>query len=132
MSGRLDYVEQISWILFLKCFEELERKRRDEAEFEGKPYRQIIADKYEWSAWTNPDPITKLTRQTLLDFLNTQLFPHLRKLKGNNGSSVIRALFEEAPSKTLKDGNILRDAIDAIQEIRFEGWDGHPHPLPLV
>ncbi len=122
-NSLLDYVEQISWILFLKCFEELEKKRRDEAEFEGKSYRQIIADKFQWSAWTNPDPSKKLTGQALLDFLSNELFPHLRNLKGNSGSSVIRALFEEAPSKMLKDGNILRDAIDAIQEIQFEGAD---------
>jgi type I restriction enzyme M protein len=122
-NSLLDYVEQISWLLFLKCFEELEKKRRDEAEFEGKPYRQIIANKFQWSSWTNPDPSTKLTGQALLVFLHTELFPHLRNLKGANGSSVIRALFEEAPSKMLKDGNILRDAIDAIQEIQFEGTD---------
>jgi type I restriction enzyme M protein len=122
-NSLLDYVEQISWLLFLKCFEELENVRRDEAEFEGKSYSQIIPDKFQWSSWTNPDPTKKLTGQTLLDFLNNELFPHLRKLKGTNGGTVIRALFEEAPSKMLKDGNILRDAIDAIQEIQFEGAD---------
>lgn len=122
-NSLLDYVEQIAWLLFLKCFEELERKRRDEAEFEGKTYRQIIADKMQWSSWTNPDPSKKLTGKVLLDFLNNELFPYLRGLKGSNGSTVIRALFEEAPSKMLKDGNILRDAIDAIQEIQFESAD---------
>ena len=122
-NSLLDYVEQISWLLFLKCFEELEKRRKDEAEFEGKPYRQIIANKFQWSSWTNSDTSTKLTGQSLLAFLNNELFPHLRSLKGVNGSSVIRALFEEAPSKMLKDGNILRDAIDAIQEIQFESTD---------
>lgn len=122
-NSLLDYVEQISWLLFLKCFEELEKRRRDEAEFNGETYRQIIADKYQWSYWTNPDPSKKLTGQALLNFLNNDLFPHLRSLKGSNGRSVIRSLFEEAPSKMLKDGNILRDAIDAIQEIQFESVD---------
>lgn len=122
-NSLLDYVEQISWLLFLKCFEELEKRRKDEAEFEGKPYRQIIASKFQWSSWTNPDPSKKLRGQALLNFLNNDLFPHLRNLKGSNGRSVIQALFEEAPSKMLKDGNILRDAIDAIQEIQFESAD---------
>src|SRR5574337_871784 len=76
-NSLLDYVEQISWLLFLKCFEELEKKRRDEAEFEVKPYHQIIANKFQWSSWTNPDPSTKLTGQSLLAFLNNELFPHL-------------------------------------------------------
>ena len=33
---------------------------------------------------------------------------------------MIRTLFAEAPSKMLKDGGILRDAIDAIQDIQFD------------
>ena len=37
-NSLLDYVEQISWLLFLKCFEELEEKQRAEADFEGREY----------------------------------------------------------------------------------------------
>ena len=88
-NSLLDYVEQISWLLFLKCFEELEKKRRDEAEFKGQTYRQIIAAKYQWSIWTNPDPSTKLTGQALLKFLNDELFLYLRGLKGNKESTVV-------------------------------------------
>lgn len=122
-NSLLDYVEQISWLLFLKCFEELEKKRRDEAEFNGETYRQIIAGKYQWSTWTNPDPAKKLTGAALLKFLNDEFFPYLRALKGNQESTVVRTLFKEAPSKMLKDGNILRDAIDVINEIQFETAD---------
>ncbi|MBI4325919.1 MAG: SAM-dependent DNA methyltransferase, partial [Chloroflexi bacterium] len=117
-NSLLDYVEQISWLLFLKCLEELEHHRRDEAEFEGKRYQPIIAAKYHWSAWT--DPAKRLTGRDLLKFLSDDLFPYLRELKGRQEADVIRALFAETPSKMLKDGGILRDAIDAIQEIRFD------------
>ncbi len=119
-NSLLDYVEQISWLLFLKCFEEFESQRRAEAQYEGKAYSPILAQKYQWSTWTNPDPSKKLTGQDLLKFLNDDLFPYLRNLQGNSARSVIRGLFEDAPSKMLKDGAILRDAIDAIQEIKFE------------
>lgn len=119
-NSLLDYVEQISWLLFLKCFEEFESQRRAEAQYEGKTYSPILAQKYQWSTWTNPDPSKKLTGQDLLKFLNDDLFPYLRNLQGNSARSVIRGLFEDAPSKMLKDGAILRDAIDAIQEIKFE------------
>jgi type I restriction enzyme M protein len=117
-NSLLDYVEQISWLLFLKCLEELERRRRDEAEFEGKRYQPIIAAKYHWSAWTDPEK--RLSGRDLLKFLNDELFPYLRELKGRQESDVIRGLFAETPSKMLKDGGILRDAIDAIQDIHFE------------
>jgi type I restriction enzyme M protein len=120
-NSLLDYVEQISWLLFLKCLEELEQKRRDEAEFEGKRYQPIIPAKYHWSAWT--DPAKRLTGRDLLKFLSDELFPYLRELKGRQEADVIRALFAETPSKMLKDGGILRDAIDAIQEIHFDSTE---------
>ena len=44
-NSLLDYVEQISWLLFLKCFEEFEQKRRAEAEYEDKTYQPILARK---------------------------------------------------------------------------------------
>ncbi len=119
-NSLLDYVEQISWLLFLKCLEEFENQRRAEAQYEGKTYAPILAQKYQWSTWTDPDPANKLTGQDLLAFLNDDLFPYLRNLQGNSARTVIRALFEDAPSKMLKDGAILRDAIDAIQGIEFE------------
>lgn len=116
-NSLLDYVEQISWLLFLKCFEELEKKREDDALFEGKTYTRVISPEYSWSTWTNPQK--RLTGQDLLTFLAGKLFPYLRNLKGNSDRSVIRALFQETPSKMLKDGGILRDAIDEINKIDF-------------
>ncbi len=122
-NSLLDYVEQISWLLFLKCFEELENKNRDEAKFKDKSYSTIIIKKYQWSTWTNPDPKKKLTGKDLIKFLNDQLFPYLRESNSRPEAAVIRSLFAEAPSKLLKDGNILRDAIDIIQEIDFNTSD---------
>jgi type I restriction-modification system DNA methylase subunit len=51
-QGLLDYVEQISWLLFLKSFEDLEDTRADEAEYEGHPYARVIEGYYRWSVWT--------------------------------------------------------------------------------
>lgn len=117
-NSLLDYVEQISWLLFLKCLEELEQQRRAESEFEGKTYQPILAPEYQWSAWTDPD--RRLTGRDLIAFLSDDMFPYLRRLKGNSAKSVIKGVFADAPSKMLKDGAILRDAIDTIQEIQFE------------
>jgi type I restriction enzyme M protein len=120
-NSLLDYVEQISWLLFLKCFEEFEQKRRAEAEYEGNTYQPTLAKKYQWSTWTDPDK--RLTGRDLIAFLADDLFPYLRSLKGNSAKSVIKGVFADAPSKMLKDGAILRDAIDAIQEIQFDTAD---------
>ena len=41
-SNELDYVEQTSWILFLKYLDDLEDERSDEMELQGKEYKRII------------------------------------------------------------------------------------------
>jgi type I restriction enzyme M protein len=78
-NSLLDYVEQISWLLFLKCLEEVDQRRLSEAEFKVKECQPIINAKHQWSAWT--DPKKRLTGQDLLKFLSNDLFPYLRKLK---------------------------------------------------
>ena len=50
-SNELDYVEQTSWILFLKYLDDLEKDRKDAAELSGKSYSPIITGEYRWDKW---------------------------------------------------------------------------------
>lgn len=204
----LDYVEQISWLLFLKSFEDLEDLRRDEAEYRDESYTRIIDGFYRWSVWTRGrvnqahealkaaqaeqrsaerallaleggangdqplllpleddtldaarrrlcaaneavpqatarfeqekarqeaalEPLRQqdseiaealangATGKSLLRFLNDYLFPHLRSVSGSPAHDIVRQLFEETPSKMVRDGIILRDAIDVIDPLDF-------------
>ena len=45
-QSELDYVEQTSWIIFLKYLDDLERDRRTKAELAGKTYDDLIAEQY--------------------------------------------------------------------------------------
>ena len=42
-GSELDYVEQTSWILFLKYLDDFEEDRKTAAELTGKPYSGITA-----------------------------------------------------------------------------------------
>ena len=53
-SNELDYVEQTSWILFLKYLDDLEDARSDEMELQGKEYNRIIKPEYRWNTWACP------------------------------------------------------------------------------
>ena len=53
-GSELDYVEQTSWILFLKYLDDLEKDRATAAELTSKPYTPIIDKKYQWSIWAMP------------------------------------------------------------------------------
>lgn len=53
-SSELDYIEQTSWILFLKYLDDLEKDKDTEAQLSGKQYKAIIDPKYRWEAWAVP------------------------------------------------------------------------------
>jgi type I restriction enzyme M protein len=74
-SSELDYVEQTSWILFLKYLDDFEKDKKTAAELSGKPYSVIIDSQYRWERWAMPkgkdgklDHHKALTGDDLKDF----------------------------------------------------------------
>jgi type I restriction enzyme M protein len=53
-GSELDYVEQTSWILFLKYLDDLEKDKATAAELSGKTYTNIISKEFQWSKWATP------------------------------------------------------------------------------
>ena len=85
-STELDYVEQTSWILFLKYLDDLEDARCDEMELQGKKYSRIIKPEYRWNKWACPknkngeiDHKEAMTGDDLTNFVNQKLFPYLKR-----------------------------------------------------
>lgn len=50
-GSELDYVEQTSWVLFLKYLDDLEKDKASAAELSGKTYTNIIAPEFQWTKW---------------------------------------------------------------------------------
>ena len=130
-SSELDYVEQSSWILFLKYLEDLEKARSLAKELAGEKYKQLIADKYRWSTWACPkgkdgkiDHNKALTGDDLRDFVNKELFPYLAKFKSVATSSdtleyKIGEIFSEITNK-IQSGYNLREILGYIDELKFQ------------
>ena len=53
-GSELDYVEQTSWVLFLKYLDDLEKDKATAAELSGKTYTNIIAKEFQWTVWATP------------------------------------------------------------------------------
>lgn len=133
-SSELDYLEQKSWLLFLKYLDDLESEREDEAELEGKQYKRIITGFYRWSQWAAPktgdgkiDVINAMTGNDLVEFVDNKLFPFLKSLKTTaaNTNSLefkIGEIFDELHNK-IKSGFNLREVINMIDELHFESAD---------
>ena len=130
-SSELDYVEQTSWILFLKYLDDLEKTKQTEAELTGKTYKLIIAPEYRWEVWAAPkngngkiDFNKALTGDDLLDFVNGKLFPYLKKFKESAASPntleyKIGEIFSELKNR-IQSGYNLREVINLINELRFQ------------
>jgi type I restriction enzyme M protein len=126
----LDYVEQTSWILFLKYLNDLERDKKAAAALSGKTYTGIISPEYSWEIWAVPkgkdgklDHHKALTGDDLKDFVDLKLFPYLKKFKTNAESAdtieyKIGEIFSELKNR-LQSGYNLREVINLIDELRF-------------
>ena len=84
-GSELDYVEQTSWVLFLKYLDDLEKDKATAAELTGKTYTPIIDTEFQWTVWAAPkgadgkiDHHKALTGDDLTDFVNIKLFPYLK------------------------------------------------------
>jgi type I restriction enzyme M protein len=129
-STELDYVEQSSWILFLKYLDDFETERADAASLTGTAYSPIIAEKYRWRSWAAPkgtdgktDLNAALTGDDLLDFVNTDLWRYLAAFKQSASSPntieyKIGEIFGEIKNK-ISSGFNLREIIERFDQLRF-------------
>ena len=53
-SSELDYIEQTSWILFLKYLDDYEDEKETAAILNGETYKRIIDKQFSWKEWAYP------------------------------------------------------------------------------
>ncbi len=129
-GSELDYVEQTSWVLFLKYLDDLEKDKATAAELTGKQYKSIIDNEFQWNTWAAPknskgeiDHHKALTGDDLADFVNIKLFPYLKKFKTEAESAdtieyKIGEIFSELKNR-IQSGYNLREVINLIDNLRF-------------
>ena len=130
-SSELDYVEQSSWVLFLKYIDDLESARKVGAELGNKKYSPIITGKYSWPVWAVPktkdgkiDHNASLTGDDLRNFVNNDLFTYLSKFKSSATSPdtleyKIGEIFGEITNK-IQSGYNLREVIELVDQLKFQ------------
>ena len=120
LNGDLDRIPQLSWIMFLKCFDDLEQRR----EVTEKKYRPAIEPPYRWRDWAG-DPDKGLTGESFLKFINDELFAYLRSLTGTvagDARDVLAAVFKETYNRMLS-GYLLRDVVNLVNRLNFNSSD---------
>ena len=129
-SSELDYIEQTSWVLFLKYLDDYESERETAAILNGESYNRILSDDYAWRTWAAPkdasgklDFNAALTGDDLRDWVNYKLFPQLASFKqsADNPNTIqykVGEIFSEVRNK-LQSGYALREVVNKADELKF-------------
>lgn len=120
----LQYIEQVSWMLFLKLFEQIENRSKLGSQVFGEKYQPVIEDKYQWSSWS------KLEAKEQLEFVNSKLFPYLQKLHGTRLKDIISALFEDLRNNMHSPFN-FKDVVNLLDTLDFSD-PKDTHTISLV
>ncbi len=128
-ATELDYVEQTSWILFLKYLDDLEETKKTESALAGKKYSHILSVEYRWDSWACPklpdgkiDFKNALDGDDLKDFVNDKLFPYLKKFKAEEPDTIeykIGEVFSELKNK-ISSGYKLREILNIVDGMHFQ------------
>ena len=129
-STELDYIEQTSWVLFLKYLDDYEKDKETTAKLSGETYNPVISEEYRWKTWAAPktaegklDFNAALTGDDLKEFVDNQLFPYLTKFRTDAESAntleyKIGEIFREIKNK-IQSGFNLREVINKADELSF-------------
>jgi type I restriction enzyme M protein len=139
LNGDLDRLPMLTWIMFLKFFDDMEQLRAEEALLDDDPFQPAIDPPYRWRDWAANDQ--GITGAELISFINNDEVPHplgerqadgalkripglfayLRGLQSSNGAGrreVIATVFKGV-SNRMESGYLLRDVINKVNNIHF-------------
>jgi type I restriction enzyme M protein len=113
VDGDAQRISQIVWLLFLKIFDDKEQ----EWQLTIPGYKSPLQSRFRWSNWAKD--AEGITGEELIDFVNNELFPALKKLATAAGVSphgkVVGSVFEDAYNY-MKSGTLLRQVINCIED----------------
>ena len=116
VDGDAQRISQLCWMFFLKIIDDQDQ----ELEITGDGYVSPIPKKFQWRSWA-ADP-EGITGETLLAFVNSELFPALKSLpltgKPKDRRKVVRDVFEDAYNY-MKSGQLMRQVVNKISGIDF-------------
>lgn len=120
VDGDAQRIGQLGWLLFLKIYSDLEL----ETELEDTNYKSPIPVKFRWESWADETAAGKDSRtgDSLINFVNNELFPQLRELdlstfsgQARERGALLISVFDDAYNY-MKNGTLLRQVINKINQ----------------
>ena len=131
-AGALQYVPELTWLLFLRILDEREARDAEQSQAVGAEFHSSLEYPYRWRDWASPDGEKRIALQLgtlggFMSFVNGELIPHLKHLKDKSGATPRQKIISEVFSYVEKTGidterNLL-DILDKIDDLSSEQVD---------
>lgn len=141
-AGAMQYIPELTWILFLRILDEQETHEAEQIKAAGKSYSFSIASPYRWKDWGNPTGSKRLELQFsavggFFRFVNEELIPYLKALKNQpnvtSRQRVISQIVSSLDVVKIDTEENFREILDKVHEIRYENVDNrHIFPISQV
>jgi type I restriction enzyme M protein len=131
-AGALQYVPELTWILFLRILDEREMREAEEAEAVGAEFTPSLQTPYRWQDWAAPDgpkrvELQKGTLGAFFGFVNGDLIPHLKDLRNRPNArsrqKVISEIMSGVDRTRIDTERNMLDILDKVNEISAESVD---------
>lgn len=131
-AGALQYVPELTWILFLRILDEREAHEAETAEAVGADYRPSLDHPYRWQDWAAPGGAKRKALEAgalgaFKTFVDGELIPHLKKLKerpnATSRQKVISEIFSGIDRTRVDTERNLLDILDKVHDISHENVD---------
>lgn len=140
VASALQYVPELTWILFLRILDETEDREALEAHAVSATFTPSLAAPYRWKDWAAPAPkdppagwtnkrkeLDDAGNKAFLTFVNGDLIPHLKALRERPQATARQKVISEIMSGVERvridtERNLL-DVLDKVHEITNEGID---------
>ncbi len=119
VDGDAQRLGQLTWMLFLKVFDQ----REEEWEDDNRKYQSPLPERTRWRNWAayvagaDGKKAPQKAASEVISFVNNELFPTLKELDANASAQhkVIRSVFEDA-NNYMKSGTQLLAVIEKLEE----------------
>ena len=122
VAGAMNYVPELTWILFLRILDEREAHEADEAEALGLPFTPSLKAPYRWRDWAAPDsPLRADTKKSVWKFVHEDLLPYLKALKSGPRATprqkVISEIMSGVERSRIDSEKNFSDVLDKVHEL---------------
>jgi type I restriction enzyme M protein len=132
VAGAMQYVPELSWMLFLRVLDAREEREGEEAAAFDESFAPSLEAPYRWRDWAAPNGAKRKQLQSsslgaFKGFVDGELLPHLRSLKSRPGATARQKVIAEIVASTERtrvdtDRN-LAEVLDRIDALDVAGED---------